>query len=136
MRTLSIARPLLVAAAATLTLAGCAAGAGAPAATSTTTAPVTTTAAGLSFTQAQSDKLCSDIEAQLQNWRVQGPTLGRAGLNILVQTWAAESGSSNLAVLQDRPIVDRVTSENCADVRAQAIDELAIPDLASGLVGI
>jgi ABC-type glycerol-3-phosphate transport system substrate-binding protein len=131
-------RKLLIAGAAALAVAGCATGTTTTEpATSTTTAAVTTTApAGPTVTDAQAQKLCSDIEAQLQNWRVQGPTLGRAGLNILVQTWAAESGTINLSVIQDRAIVDRVTTDTCADVRTQAIQELAIPDLASGLVGI
>ncbi|GGG04890.1 hypothetical protein GCM10007304_18710 [Rhodococcoides trifolii] len=132
-------RKLLIAGAAVLAVAGCAGGATTePSATTTTTTtvPVTTTPAGPTVTDAQAQKLCSDIDAQLQNWRVQGPTLGRAGLNILVQTWAAESGTINLSVFQDRALVDRVTTDSCADVRTQAVQELAIPDLASGLVGI
>lgn len=81
-------------------------------------------------------KLCSDIDAQLSDWRVQGPTLGKPGLNILVQTWAAQNGVINAKVVQDRAIIDRITSENCADTRQQAIEALDIPDLASGLVGL
>ncbi|MGU3434028.1 hypothetical protein ACNHUS_13535 [Actinomycetes bacterium M1A6_2h] len=131
-------RKLLIAGAAVLAVAGCATGTTTtePTTSATTTVPATTTPAGPTVTDAQAQKLCSDIEAQLQDWRVQGPTLGRAGLNILVQTWAAESGTINLSVLQDRALVDRVTTDTCADVRTQAIQELAIPDLASGLVGI
>ncbi|MGF0312562.1 hypothetical protein [Rhodococcus sp. IEGM1428] len=105
---------------------------------STTVAPtttVTTTPAEAVITDAQKQQLCTDLEAQLSNWRVQGPTLGRGGLNILVQTWAAQSGVINLQVVQNRAIVDDVTKETCSDVRDEAIRSLDIPDLASGLVG-
>jgi hypothetical protein len=105
----------------------------------TTTAPsttvATTTPAGAAVTDAQKQQLCTDLEAQLSNWRVQGPTLGRGGLNILVQTWAAQSGVINLQVVQNRALVDDITKETCSDVRDEAIRSLDIPDLASGLVG-
>lgn len=104
----------------------------------TTVAPtptVTAPPAGAAITDAQKQQLCTDLEAQLSNWRVQGPTLGRGGLNILVQTWAAQSGVINLQVVQDRAIVDDITTETCSDVRDEAIRSLDIPDLASGLVG-
>lgn len=104
----------------------------------TTTAPsttVTTTPVEAAVTDAQKQQLCTDLEAQLSNWRVQGPTLGRGGLNILVQTWAAQSGVINLQVVQNRALVDDITKETCSDVRDEAIRSLDIPDLASGLVG-
>lgn len=104
----------------------------------TTVAPTTTVTAppaGAAITDAQKQQLCTDLEAQLSNWRVQGPTLGRGGLNILVQTWAAQSGVINLQVVQDRAIIDDITTETCSDVRDEAIRSLDIPDLASGLVG-
>jgi hypothetical protein len=105
----------------------------------TTTAPsttvATTTPVGAAVTDAQKQQLCTDLEAQLSNWRVQGPTLGRGGLNILVQTWAAQSGVINLQVVQNRALVDDITKETCSDVRDEAIRSLDIPDLASGLVG-
>ncbi|OZC76218.1 hypothetical protein CH251_08395 [Rhodococcus sp. 06-462-5] len=104
----------------------------------TTIAPtttVTTPPADAVITDAQKQQLCTDLEAQLSNWRVQGPTLGRGGLNILVQTWAAQSGVINLQVVQNRAIVDEITTETCSDVRDEAIRSLDIPDLASGLVG-
>ncbi|MDI9895458.1 MULTISPECIES: hypothetical protein [Nocardiaceae] len=106
--------------------------------TTTTIAPTTTVTAppaNAVITDAQKQQLCTDLEAQLSNWRVQGPTLGRGGLNILVQTWAAQSGVINLQVVQNRAIVDDVTKETCSDVRDEAIRSLDIPDLASGLVG-
>lgn len=114
--------------------------------TSSTTAPAPTETAGEStaaatsaaeaaVTDAQKQQLCADIEAQLSNWRVQGPTLGRGGFNILVQTWAAQSGAINLQVVQNRSIVDEITEDNCSDTRDEAIRSLDIPDLASGLVG-
>ena len=102
------------------------------AATTTSTTAATATA---TVTSDQAQTLCRDLEAQLSNWRTQGPTLGRGGLNILVQTWAAQYGL-NAAVVQNRAIVDDATEETCGDVRSQAIDLLEIPDLASGLVGL
>ncbi|MCJ0893424.1 hypothetical protein MTX35_11475 [Rhodococcus sp. ARC_M12] len=104
----------------------------------TTVAPTTTVTAPPAdavITDAQKQQLCTDLEAQLSNWRVQGPTLGRGGLNILVQTWAAQSGVINLQVVQNRAIVDEITTETCSEVRDEAIRSLDIPDLASGLVG-
>lgn len=81
-------------------------------------------------------RLCSDIGAQLSNWRIQGPTLGRGGFNLVVQSWAAASGGINLGVLTNRSIVDDMTQAYCPDVRRQTLDLLAIPTLAAGLVGL
>ncbi|MBT1193579.1 hypothetical protein [Rhodococcoides kroppenstedtii] len=111
-----------------------------PAESTTSSAAATTTSttaasATAPVTSDQAETLCRDLEAQLSNWRTQGPTLGRGGLNILVQTWAAQYGL-NAAVVQNRAIVDDATEETCGDVRSQAIDLLEIPDLASGLVGL
>lgn len=105
--------------------------------TSTTTDAPSTTApvAADGITDQQKQQLCSDLGEQLQEWRIQGPTLGRGGLNIVVQTWAAQSGVINLQVVQNRAIVDDITIENCPDVRDEAMRSLDIPDLASGLVG-
>ncbi|MGA9874017.1 MAG: hypothetical protein WBQ44_23135 [Rhodococcus sp. (in: high G+C Gram-positive bacteria)] len=87
------------------------------------------------ITDQQREQLCTDLGEQLQEWRIQGPTLGRGGLNIVVQTWAAQSGVINLQVVQNRAIVDEITSAQCPDVREEAMRSLDIPDLASGLVG-
>lgn len=142
--TVSWTRRLVGGAAAVIAATSIAACAGDPAPstepTSAPTAPATTTAApppaGPTITDQQAQTLCSDLEQQLSDWRLQGPTLGRGGLNILVQNWAAASGSINIAVLQDRSIVDTVTIDTCPDVRTQAVELLDIPDLASGLVGL
>nr|WP_296771764.1 hypothetical protein [Rhodococcus sp. (in: high G+C Gram-positive bacteria)] len=106
--------------------------------TTTTTVPATTSSAPAGaegITDQQKQQLCSDLGEQLQEWRIQGPTLGRGGLNIVVQTWAAQSGVINLQIVQNRGIVDEITIENCPDVRTEAMTSLDIPDLASGLVG-
>ena len=105
-----------------------------------TSAPATTPApssqgGGPAISDQAADKLCSDLSRQLSDWRVQGPTLGKPGLNILVQTWAAQNGVINADVVRDRSIIDKVTSQKCADTRQQAIEALNIPDLASGLLG-
>lgn len=102
----------------------------------TSAAPVTTApAAADTITDQQRLQLCTDLGEQLQEWRIQGPTLGRGGLNLVVQTWAAQSGVINLQVFQDRSIVDEITIAECPEVREEAMRSLDIPDLASGLVG-
>jgi hypothetical protein len=50
-----------------------------------------------------------------------------------VHEWALRNGGINGAVLADKPIVDRLTTKSCPDVRQQAVEALGIPDLASGL---
>ncbi|MDQ1201122.1 hypothetical protein [Rhodococcus sp. SORGH_AS_0303] len=127
-----------VLAAATVTLTSCAGGTDTTTASTTTAAPTTTTSAAAATPTVSEDSaqsLCTDLEAQLSNWRVQGPTVGRGGLNILVQTWAARYGL-NAAVIQNRGIVDTAATDACSDVRSQVVDILEIPDLASGLVGL
>ncbi|MEU4343220.1 hypothetical protein AB0H00_18410 [Nocardia sp. NPDC023852] len=74
------------------------------------------------------------LRPELTNWRIQGGTLGKIGLNALVHEWALRNGAINAAVLADKAIVDRAAIKSCPDVRQQAIDALGIPDLASGLV--
>lgn len=78
--------------------------------------------------------LCDMMRPELSNWRIQGPTIGRVGLNAMVHEWALTNGGINARVLADKPVVDRVTTETCPDVRQQAIEALNLPDLASGLV--
>ncbi|MGO4648800.1 hypothetical protein AB4305_28170 [Nocardia sp. 2YAB30] len=78
-------------------------------------------------------QLCDMLRAELSNWRIQGGTLGKIGLNALVHEWALRNGAINAAVLSDKAIIDRATIKSCPDVRQQAIDALGIPDLASGL---
>lgn len=78
-------------------------------------------------------KLCDLIAPQLSDWRVQGPTLGKVALNIAVHEWAATNGGINMAVLADKSVVDRITTQRCSDVRDQALEALQLPDLASGI---
>lgn len=82
------------------------------------------------------DRLCSDIGAQLSNWRLQGATLGRGGFNLVVQSWAAGAGGINLGVIANRGVIDEITSATCPDVRNQTLELLDIPTLAAGLVGL
>ncbi|MGK8524465.1 hypothetical protein ACRS6B_24230 [Nocardia asteroides] len=104
---------------------------------SATAAPGTTSArvtpASPEISDAAAAQLCDLIRPELSNWRIQGGTLGRIGLNALVHEWALRNGGINAAVLADKPIVDRVTIKSCPDVRQQAVDALGIPDLAAGL---
>ncbi|MGB7363434.1 MAG: hypothetical protein WA931_10390 [Rhodococcus sp. (in: high G+C Gram-positive bacteria)] len=121
--------------AAGLGLTACAGGT--PDTTPTTTATVVTPSPtpGPVVTDEQAAALCTDLEAQLSNWRVQGATVGRGGLNILVQTWAARYGLNGV-VISNRSIVDTATTDSCSDIRDQVVRILDIPDLASGLVGL
>ncbi|MBF6190099.1 hypothetical protein [Nocardia implantans] len=104
---------------------------------SATAAPGTTsgrvTQASPEISDAAATQLCDMIRPELSNWRIQGGTLGKIGLNALVHEWALRNGGINGAVLADKPIVDRVTVKACPDVRQQAVEALGIPDLASGL---
>ncbi|MEV4127923.1 hypothetical protein [Nocardia sp. NPDC049707] len=95
----------------------------------TTSAPTTP----LEISDASATQLCDMIRPELSNWRVQGPTLGRIGLNALVHEWALRNGGINGHVLADKAMIDRVTTKSCADVHQQAVEALELPDLASGL---
>lgn len=100
-----------------------------------TVAPRETIPGTPGVTTVAAQQLCSAIEAELSNWRIQGPTLGKPGLNIVVQSWAAQNGALNIEVLRNRALIDTVTIAHCREVRQQALELLEIPDLASGLVG-
>ncbi|MGQ4599550.1 hypothetical protein [Nocardia sp. R6R-6] len=97
------------------------------------TAGRTTPPAAPEISAAAATRLCDMIRPELSNWRVQGPTLGKIGLNALVHEWALRNGGINAAVLADKPIIDRTTIKSCPDVHQQAVEALEIPDLASGL---
>ncbi|MDI9919139.1 hypothetical protein [Rhodococcus sp. IEGM 1379] len=123
-------------------LSGCAGGTTVSPATSGSTAPTTsaaansaTTAAPGTFTDAQVQQLCSDMEAELQNWRTVTPTLGKGGLNILVGSWATANGINLLDLAQHRDRIDTAMAASCPQVRDGALYALEIPDLASGMVG-
>ncbi|MBF6330317.1 hypothetical protein IU452_17485 [Nocardia transvalensis] len=87
----------------------------------------------MQITDEAGKQLCEALQPQLSDWRVQGPTLGRAALNITIHEWAAKNGGINLQVLADKPVVDRITTKNCPDVRTQALQALELQDLASGI---
>ncbi|MEU7767955.1 hypothetical protein AB0B25_22930 [Nocardia sp. NPDC049190] len=82
---------------------------------------------------ASATQLCDMLRPELSNWRIQGGTLGKIGLNALVHEWALRNGGINGAVLADKAMIDRAAIKMCPDVRQQAIEALGIPDLASGL---
>ncbi|MEV0294863.1 hypothetical protein [Nocardia sp. NPDC050710] len=108
---------------------------------STTSAPGATTGATGTGTQkptptvsnAAATALCDAIRPELSNFRVQGPTLGRVGLNLIVHPWGLQH---SIDVLGNKAVVDQVTSKSCPDVRQQAIEALSTPDLASVIVGL
>lgn len=78
-------------------------------------------------------QLCDMMRPELSNWRVQGPTVGRIGLNFMVQEWALRNGGINGRVLADKPVIDRITTKSCPDVHQQAIEALELSDLAAGI---
>ena len=98
-------------------------------------APTTGAYAHGKVTDAAAKDLCARLDRTLSDWRVQTPTLGKGGLNILVQEWAAVNGGLNGEIIMDRTIIDKITIDNCADTRDQALKALEIPDFAAGLVG-
>lgn len=99
------------------------------------TAPTTTpgAAAPLTVPDAAATDLCDMIRPELSNFRVQGPTLGRIGLNALVHEWALRNGGINGQVLADKAVVDRTLTGACPDVHQQAIEALGLPNLAAGI---
>jgi hypothetical protein len=86
-------------------------------------------------TEAQAAQLCSDMQAQLQSWRTYTPTIGKGGLNTVVGTWATQNGINVIELMGNKARIDAITQAQCPDVRADAIESLRIPDLASGLIG-
>lgn len=116
--------------------------AGATSTSSSTTAPATTTprATGapgapgtLTITDTAAAQLCDMLRPELSNLRVQGPTLGKLGLNAMVHEWALRNGGINAQVLADKDVVDRVMTTSCPDVRTDALAALELPSLAAGL---
>lgn len=107
--------------------------ASAASATGTATKSSAAPAAPLEIPDKAAQNLCDMMRPELSNWRVQGPTLGRIGLNAMVHEWALTNGGINAQVLGDKAVVDRVTTETCPDVHTEAVQALELPDLASGL---
>ncbi|MBY8863146.1 hypothetical protein K7711_42225 [Nocardia sp. CA2R105] len=81
-------------------------------------------------------KLCDEIKPQLSDWRVQGPSLSGTALNIAVHEWALRNGGLAMSarVLADKPMIDRITTKTCPDVRTEALQALNLPNFASGIL--
>src|SRR5690606_11505552 len=99
---------------------------------STTTAPTTTAKAGPAVSDAAAQNLCDQIRHELSNFRVQGPTLGRVGMNLIVHPWGLQNG---IDVLNNKSVVDTVTTATCPEVRQAANEALDVPDRATVIVG-
>ncbi|MFC9434031.1 hypothetical protein [Nocardia sp. NPDC057030] len=84
---------------------------------------------------AAAKQLCDMIRPDLDKWRTEGAALGRVAFNGTVHNWAARNGGLNDTVIKDRGVVDQITTQNCPDVRRQALEALDTSDLASALVG-
>ncbi|MCP2317806.1 hypothetical protein APR12_003159 [Nocardia amikacinitolerans] len=102
--------------------------------TQPTTTPATSPTNGAEISSEASQQLCDMIEPELDNWRDQGSTIAKTTFNGTVQNWAARNELTD-DVVQDKTIVDTVTTQTCPDVRQQALEVLEVPDLASALVG-
>ncbi|MGV9613582.1 hypothetical protein [Nocardia xishanensis] len=102
--------------------------------TQPTTSPATSPTAGAEISSEASQQLCDMIQTELDNWRGQGSTVAKTSFNGTVQNWAARNELTD-DVVKDKTVVDTVTTQSCPDVRQQALEVLAVPDLASALVG-
>lgn len=87
------------------------------------------------LTGAAAKQLCDMMRPDLDKWRTEGAALGRVAFNGTVHNWAARNGGLNDTVLKDRGVIDQITTQNCPDVRQQALEALDTSDLASALVG-
>ncbi|MEV6558702.1 hypothetical protein AB0M22_23525 [Nocardia sp. NPDC051756] len=87
------------------------------------------------ISSAAAKQLCDMMRPDLDKWRTEGAALGRVAFNGTVHNWAARNGGLNDTVLRDRGVVDQITTQNCPDVRQQALEALDTSDLASALVG-
>ncbi|MEU2037153.1 hypothetical protein [Nocardia niwae] len=87
------------------------------------------------ITQEAAKQLCDMMRADIDTWRGQGATLAKVTFNGTVHNWAARNGGLNDVVVTDRDTVDAITTQNCPDVREQAVQALDVPDLASALAG-
>ncbi|MFE3546378.1 hypothetical protein ACFXK0_25740 [Nocardia sp. NPDC059177] len=80
-------------------------------------------------------QLCDMMRAEIGNWQQQGTTVARVSFNGTVHNWALRNGAVNAAITRNREVIDTVTTENCPDVRDQAIAAFGTDDLASALAG-
>lgn len=87
----------------------------------------------LSVSAEAGKQLCAQLEPQLSAWRMESPTVGRATFNIAVHEWALRNGAINAQVLADKAVVDRVTTQNCPDVRTAVLQALDLTELAAGI---
>jgi hypothetical protein len=125
-------------------LTACSADDGDPAADTPAPATVSITMPGPSSSQvpntdeitpAAAEQLCDMMRADIDTWRGQGATVAKVTFNGTVHNWAARNGGLNDVVVTDRGTIDTITTQNCPDVREQAVQALNVPDLASALAG-
>lgn len=107
----------------------------APMTSAMTTGPSATEDADDTVTPQAAQQLCDMIGTELDTWRDQGSVAARVSFNGTVQNWAARNEGLNDEVLQDKTMIDTVTTQTCPDVRTQALEVLDTDDLASALVG-
>lgn len=96
---------------------------------------VSTTAESPQIGPEAAAQLCDMMRAEIGNWQQQGTTVAKVSFNGTVHNWALRNGAVNAAVTRNREVIDTVTTENCPDVRDQAIAAFGTDDLASALAG-
>ncbi|MCM6791961.1 hypothetical protein NDR87_36920 [Nocardia sp. CDC159] len=87
------------------------------------------------ITPGAAGQLCDMIAGQMPDWRGQDATMSKIEFNATVQDWAARNRGVNVAVMQNRSVIDEVTTAHCPKVRSDTVAALQTPDLASALVG-
>lgn len=102
--------------------------------TSTATSPSSTDApAGREAILAAMPALCRKIDSQLQDWRVQGATLGRGALNLTVTQWVIDEKVDAATFGRDLGIVDEGMKKSCPEVRDGARSALHLENIVDGL---
>ncbi|MBF6180223.1 hypothetical protein [Nocardia otitidiscaviarum] len=89
----------------------------------------------LAVSDAAADQLCDMMRGDIPGWRDQGPDLGKVAFNGTVHNWALRNSGVNAAVVDNRGVVDQITTARCPDVRTDALRVLQIESLAEGLAG-
>lgn len=79
--------------------------------------------------------LCDDLSEQTQSMRTYTVTVGKVTLNGAVGAWAMKHNLNLVDLAQHREKVDQILESQCPGVRAEVMQALQLPDIASGLVG-
>lgn len=86
-------------------------------------------------TAEMAQELCDDLSSQTQSMRTYTVTVGKVTLNGAVGAWAMKHNLNLVDLAQHREKVDQILETQCPSVRAEVMQALQLPDIASGLVG-